>query len=401
MKRDNKGIIALYAFSFFKNLQFFGAVAVPFYIHRLEMGYARMFTLEMVFSAAMMILEVPAGVVADRWGRKISLCLGSLFLAAGFLMFGIFHSFGILLVAELICALGMTLVSGADKALLYEVIKRDRNAENTANVFARYESAGTAGLFISFPLGSLFAGSGIVPYKEALGLVFVFTAAALGISGLIVLGVRETMEKRGGENFLRHGIDGFLQIFRTKELRGFGLNYAAISALTFFMFWFYQSMLTRNALPVAWFGFVGSAFNLSAMLLLQTTPFIQKKMGIARALFLSSLMPGLLYIGAGLFPNIVVDLIVMFGVTNLRLFRAPMLSALMNDHIEDSNRATVLSGISMLERVLIALLYPFVGMIADRSLNAALLILGGLTIFASLALRVNETSRPSRASDGP
>ncbi len=112
------------------------------------------------------------------------------------------------------------------------------------------------------------------------------------------------------------------------------------------------------------------------MLLLQTTPFIQKKMGIARALFLSSLIPGLLYIGAGLFPNIVVDLIVMFGVTNLRLFRAPMLSALMNDHIEDSNRATVLSGISMLERVLIALLYPFVGMIADLSLNAALLILG-------------------------
>jgi len=78
-----------------------------------------------------------------------------------------------------------------------------------------------------------------------------------------------------------------------------------------------------------------------------------------------------------------------------------MLSALMNDHIEDSNRATVLSGISMLERVLIALLYPFVGMIADRSLNAALLILGGLTIFASLALKVSETSRQPRASDGP
>jgi hypothetical protein len=42
--------------------------------------------------------------------------------------------------------------------------------------------------------------------------------------------------------------------------------------------------------------------------------------------------------------------------------------------------------------VLIALLYPLVGMMADLSLNAALLILGGLTIFASLALRVNGKS---------
>ncbi|HWR12430.1 MAG TPA: MFS transporter [Rectinemataceae bacterium] len=402
MKNDRRSVAALYVFSFFKSLQFFGAVAVPFYIHRLEMGYARMFTLEMVFSAAMMILEVPTGVVADRWGRKISLCLGSLFLAAGFLMFGIFHSFGILLVAELICALGMTLVSGADRALLYEVLKRDNETDRATGVFARYEAAGTAGLFISFPLGSLFAGSGIVPYKEALGLVFVFTAAALGISGLFVLGARETRPTRDREGriwqrhvlrgLMRHGIDGFLQIFRTRELRSFGLNYAAISALTFFMFWFYQSLLARHAVPLAWFGFVGSAFNLSAMLLLQTTTFIQKKIGIGKALFLSSIIPGLLYIGAGLFPNLIVALIAMFGVTNLKLFRAPMLSAMMNAKIDDTNRATVLSGISMIERVLIALLYPLVGALADLSLNAALLILGGLTIVASLSLRVNEAS---------
>lgn len=48
-------------------------------------------------------------------------------------------------------------------------------------------------------------------------------------------------------------------------MRAFGINYAIISALTFFMFWFYQSLLARYDVLVAWFGFVGSAFNLSAM----------------------------------------------------------------------------------------------------------------------------------------
>lgn len=392
MRPKDRNIASLYAFSFLKNLQFFGAVAVPFYLYRIGLSYGRMFILEMTFSAAMMALEVPTGIVADRWGRKISLCLGSIFLALGFFMFGLFHPFALLFIAELICALGMTLVSGADKALLYETLKRGEESGEATTVFSRYEAAGTAGLFISFPLGSLFAGSGIVPYTSALGLVFIFTALALALSGFVVLGVKETAPERGRQNFMRQGIDGFLYIFKTRQLRAFGINYAVISALTFFMFWFYQSLLARNKVPVAWFGFVGSAFNLSAMALLRATPFVRKKLGLGRALFLSSVVPGLLYLAAGLFPSLGVALLAIVGVTNLKLFRAPMLSALMNDRIGDANRATVLSGISMLERVLIAALYPIVGALADLSLSTALLALGGLTIVCSISLRVGDAT---------
>jgi MFS family permease len=398
-----RDIRALYAFSFLKSLQFFGAVAVPFYTRRLGMGYAQMFTLEMIFSAAMMALEIPTGIVADRWGRKVSLVLGSGFLAAGFLMFGIFRSFALLAAGELVCAVGMTLVSGADKALLYEVAKRAGAARrgqaggtgnpgpDAATIFSRYEAAGTAGLFISFPLGSLFAGSGVVPYNAALGLVFVFTAAALALSGLAVLRVAETLsaESRGARKpFLKQGADGFLRIFRTPQLRGFGVNYAVISALTFFMFWFYQSLLAREGFPVAWHGFVGAGFNLFATLLLRATPAVRTRLGTEGALLWSSLIPGVLYCAAGLAPGLAVSLIAIFGVTGLKLFRAPLLSALMNEWIDDESRATVLSGISMLERVMIAALYPAVGALADLSLSAALVGLGCLTAICSLALRV-------------
>lgn len=389
-----RDIKALYAFSFLKSLQFFGAVAVPFYAHRIGMGYAQMFTLEMIFSAAMMVLEIPTGIVADRWGRKVSLVLGSGFLAGGFLMFGIFRSFAFLAAGELVCAVGMTLVSGADKALLYEVARRSGAAgkgQDAATIFSRYEAAGTAGLFISFPLGSLFAGSGMVPYNAALGLVFVFTAAALALSGLAVLSVAETLsaESRAAPKpFLKQGAEGFLRIFRTPQLRSFGLNYAVISALTFFMFWFYQSLLAREGVPVAWHGFVGAGFNLFATLLLRATPAVRKRLGTGRTLLWSSLIPGVLYCAAGLTPGLAVTLIAIFGVTGLKLFRAPLLSALMNEWIDDGSRATVLSGISMLERVLIAALYPAVGALADLSLSATLVGLGCLTAACSLALRV-------------
>lgn len=421
---------AFYAFSFLKNLQFFGALAVPFYLYRVNLDYGRMFVLEALFSVSMMLLEVPTGVVADKWGRKISLMLGTSFLALGFLAFGIFRSFWVLAAAEVVCALGMTFVSGADKAFLYEYLaahemeSRDagiagggddgagyecatrteasqtnsakngaRRAPDVSAVFGRYEAAGTAGLCLAFPLGSLFAGSGIVPYTSALGLVFVFTALALGFSGLALVGVKETRISAVHGGYLKHGIDGFLLIFRKRELRAFGIDYAVISAFTFFMFWFYQSLLGREGVPVSWNGFVGAGFNLGAALMLSATGAIQRKFGARRTLFLSSFLPGILYIAAGAVHGLAVALIAMSGVVMLRLFRAPMLSAAMNTLIGDDHRATVLSGISMLERILIAALYPVVGVMADRSLDMTLIGLGVLTVLASFVVR--WASRPT------
>jgi hypothetical protein len=67
-----------------------------------------------------------------------------------------------------------------------------------------------------------------------------------------------------------------------------------------------------------------------------------------------------------------------------------MLSAAMNTLIGDDHRATVLSGISMVERILIALLYPLVGALADYSLDLTLIVLGCLTILASFVLRMGR-----------
>jgi MFS family permease len=381
---------AFYAFSFLKNLQFFGALAVPFYLYRLKFNYGRMFILEAIFSVAMMLLEVPTGVVADKWGRKVSLLLGSLFLALGFFAFGVFRAFWVLVVGEVVCAMGMTFVSGADKAFLYEFLAAESREDEASRIFSRYEAAGTAGLFLAFPLGSLFAGSGILPYEQALGLVFVFTAAAMALSGAALLGVKESHTARADGGFLRHGVEGFLIIFRKKSLRNFGLDYAAISALTFFMFWFYQSLLAREGVPVSWNGFAGAGFNLGATLLLSATGPLQKRFGARKILFFSSLIPGILYIVTGTVHGLVVALIAMSGIVMLKLFRAPMLSAAMNTLISDDHRATVLSGISMVERILIALMYPLVGALADYSLNLTLIILGCLTILASLVLRVGR-----------
>ncbi len=413
----------LYLFNFLKSLQFFGALAVPFYLHRVGLSYFRMFLLEAIFSFCMIVLEIPTGVVADKFGRKASLFFVSLSIALAFFIYGFSVSYGILLIAEVVCALGLSLLSGADRALIYELaVEKDggagegfvqavdgcgdsgaegaKTAEGTdvgrgngldaAAIAARFDAFGTAGMFIAFPLGTLFAGSGLVPYKTALGVVFAATAVAIAISALVLLLVKEPSRTPFRGSAIRNGIDGFLFIFRDKPLTRFSLNYAVVSSLCFFMFWFYQSLLMGNGFPISFQGFVSAGFNGAAMLLLLFAKPIGKAVGVRNTIFFSSLIPGILYLGIAFVPGLPMALTAIFGVTMLKIFRSPLLTTLMNERIESSRRATVLSGVSMIERISTTLFYPLAGLLSDLSLSRTYLLMGASVVLVSLFLRVNE-----------
>lgn len=145
-------------------------------------------------------------------------------------------------------------------------------------------------------------------------------------------------------------------------------------------------------MPIAWFGFVSSAFNLTAMLLLLLAPVFERTLGIKNTLFMSSLVPGILYLLVSFIPGLMMAMIAIFGITNLKAFRAPVLNALMNKEIESSNRATILSGVSMIELVATTLLYPVAGMLTDISLNTALFVMGIITVTLSIVLRIEDAA---------
>lgn len=380
----------MYAFNFLKSLQFFGALAVPFFLVRLGYSYTQMFLLECIFGAGMFLFEIPTGVIADKFGRKVSLVLGSVFMGGGFSVFAFTEAFPALALAELSCAVGMTLLSGADTALFYELLIAEGAEDKASGKLSRYEAAGTAGMLIAFPAGTLFAGAGFIPYEEALGLVFLATGIAILLSAFIALMIIEPPRERETGSSLKLGIEGFRFIFRRPRLTRFSLNYAAISSMTFFMFWFYQSLLMKTGIPVPLHGFVPAAFNLGATALLMLSEPIRSRLGTANALLASSLVPGLLYLLIAFVPGSLPALIAIFGVTMLKMFRRPLLSALMNAQIESRQRATVLSGVSMLERILTTALYPVVGLLSDHSLSFTFLLLGAATLAFSLALRVGD-----------
>ncbi|MBI2133521.1 MFS transporter [Candidatus Woesearchaeota archaeon] len=380
----------MYFVNFLRNLHFFGAVAIPFFLDWANIGYARIFILEAFFMFWIFMLEIPTGVVADKYGRKASIILGGLFSAISISIFGFINNYWAFFLAEFIGALGFALLSGADKALIYDSLIQTKRDKDAKVFFSRYESAGTLGMLIGFPLGSLIAGSSFLPYPKTLPLTFIISGVFMLLAFFVAITLSEPKRKEKVEEFIKEGFDGFKYIFKHKKLRVFALNFALISATTFFMFWFYQSLAGVVGIDVKYNGFIGAGFNLFSMLLLLNIKRIENLFGMKNALFYSAILPGLFFIGLVFFRNVYFVLVAIFLITGLKIMRSPVLSDFMNRHIESRNRATVLSGVSMLEKIIVMILYPIVGLLADFSLWATFLFLGIATLIFSLMNRIES-----------
>lgn len=65
-------------------------------------------------------MEVPTGVVADKYGRKVSMALGYLMSIIGIGLFVLYPTALIMYFMRFLQSTGSALVSGANEALLYE-----------------------------------------------------------------------------------------------------------------------------------------------------------------------------------------------------------------------------------------------------------------------------------------
>src|SRR6187397_2545755 len=84
------------------------------------------FTANAFFTAGMVVFEVPTGVVADIWGRRVSYLLGTLTLAASTVLYWLLWvmkaPFGLWAIVSMLLGLGFTFFSGAIEAWLVDAL---------------------------------------------------------------------------------------------------------------------------------------------------------------------------------------------------------------------------------------------------------------------------------------
>ena len=127
---------------------FFGMVVVTNSLY--EVTVAGLSALQLVLIGTMLevstfLFEVPTGIVADVYSRRLSIVIGYVLIGLGFLIEGFFPAFRPILLAQVVWGLGYTFTSGAKQAWITDEI-----GEESANkLFLRSARLGTyAWLFV-------------------------------------------------------------------------------------------------------------------------------------------------------------------------------------------------------------------------------------------------------------
>ncbi|RIH63458.1 MFS transporter [Mariniphaga sediminis] len=380
MARFSKNISRLYLVKISKWFNLVMPVVVLFYQDN-GMGMHEIFVLKAIYSLAIVFLEIPSGWMADVWGRKKTLILGTILGSAGFLMYSFSYGFWAFVAAEIVLGAGHSFVSGADSAMLYESLKADRKSGSYVKHEGRITSAGNfAEAIAGITAGFLAAVSLRTPFY------FQFAVAALAIPAAFTLTepqIKATTHIHSVKKIVGDIKNTFL---KETNLRVSILLSAVTGTATLTFAWLVQPYFKIIGLPVELFGLLWTVLNLSVGVSSAFAYRFEGRFSRRNEVLFIVILLALGYFSSGL-------LISREGLVFLLLFyivrglATPVFKNYINLYTPDEIRATILSVRNLIIRISFAVIGPLLGWMTDHvSLNTAFILAGGIYLIAALAV---------------
>jgi MFS family permease len=331
------------------------------------------FTLQAIYSVTLMLLEIPTGYFADATSRKTSMVIGSIFGFAGFLIYSTSTGFWEFMVAEVILGVGMSLVSGADSAMLYDSLASAGSTDKYTRYEGRISSFGNFAEAAAGIIGGLLAAISLrTPYFFQAGIALLAIPAAISLREPPIHG---NIAKPG----LRDIASIIMKVMHGDRKLFWNTMFSAVTGVsTLTMAWFAQPFFIQSGLKVTLFGVAWAVLNLSVGLVAFYAWRIESGLGPRRTvmLFTAVLLTG--YVGLS-FAGMAAGFSLLLGFYMARGLATPTLRYYINKITSSNTRATVLSVRNFIIRALFALLAPLYGLITDRyGLSTALLLAGGI-----------------------
>lgn len=345
------------------------------------MGMQDIFVLKSIYSVAIVLMELPSGWMADAWGRKKTLILGSILGSAGILFYSFSYGFWAFAVAEIILGVGHSCVSGADSALLYDSLKSEGKTEKYVRHEGRITSAGNfAEAIAGIVAGFLAAISLRTPFY------FQFFVASIAIPASITM-IEPKINVTHHIHSVKRMVTNIRDVFLSDtNLRVSILLSAVTGTATLTFAWLVQPFFKAIDLPVELFGILWTALNLtvgvSSAFAFRAEGLFSRKSEILIIIFLISsgyLLSGLTVMREGL--------IFLFLFYLVRGLATPIFKNYINRYTQSEVRATMLSVRNFIIRISFAVIGPLLGWLTDNiGLNTAFLLAGGIYLVAAVVV---------------
>lgn len=336
------------ASAFFLWLAF--SVNLVFQVERVGLSPLQLVLVGTVLEATCFLFEIPTGIVADVYSRRLSVIIGMGLLGAGLLVVAV-PSFLIILLGNVIMGIGYTFLSGAQEAWIVDEIGERR----AGAAFLRGSQASQIGTLVATPIG--------------VGLATFYLNLPIVIAGILMLGLMVflivAMTEQGFQPTPRED-RGSWGHMRETFLDGASLTRRRPLLLTIFAITFFFGMASEGfdrlspahlldsfTLPtfgglqsVVWYGIL--TFS-AAVLKIVFAEILRRRIDtsshqiVTRSLLTIDTLLVIAMGGFALAGNFVVAALAFVGATVLRGLNSPLTSAWINQSIDPRVRATVIS----------------------------------------------------------
>lgn len=387
MKRN---IRIVYALAFFHTFMLIAPVLVPFFESK-GLTLSEIFYLQAIFATVVVLLEAPSGYLADKMGRRGVLLIGSVAHGAGYLFLVFADGFWPLVVFEVILGVAMSMMSGADLALLYDTERAINKAEeehshSIAHLASTKAYANGAGALLGGGM-ALWSFDAIVMVQAAVSWVCLVLAILLAEPPIEQ--TENPVTTLDFKALYKHLIKG------DKVLRQVFIAIPLYNLSTFQVAWLVQPYWQEQGLTMFMFGVLWFAQSMTVGIASQCGHMIEKRKGAVFALLLIGILPILGHFGMAWFDGwygIGICFILFFC---RGLYQVVLVNAL-NKRVPGQVRATVNSLTSLTFRFGFIFSGPVVGYVAEtQGLGTALNMLGlaSIAMFGLIMLPLIRTVR--------
>ena len=349
-------------------------VMIVYHIETVHLNPLQLILVGTTLEVACFIFEIPTGIVADVYSRKLSIVIGGVLTGVGFILEGSISSFVFVLVAQIVWGLGSTFISGSLEAWIAEEEKN----KDLDEIYIKGAQAGQIGAFIGIVLSTVIANFSVRLPIIVSGVLFIILALFLW---LYMPENNFKPSAPGDLNTFKKMVYTFksgLKIVKSKSIimillavtLFYGLSSEGYDRLSNAHF-LQDTTLPKlgNLSSVTWFGIFGILGMILSFIVMH---FMAKNLKNEdnRKIGKLLLCINILYISSmlifALTKNFSLMLIAYLATNTFRIINEPIFSAWLNGHIDDNSRATVLSINGQMNSLGQILGGPIIGIIATN-----------------------------------
>jgi DHA3 family tetracycline resistance protein-like MFS transporter len=364
---------------------FFGlafTVNMIYFVTTLRLDPLQLILVGTVMEATIFLFEIPTGVVADVYSRRLSVIIGVILLGISFIVLGAVPLYAAVLLAQVIWGIGYTFTSGAAEAWIADEVGEIQ----AGAAFMRGSQADSVGAII----GTV-AAVGLAALTALHVPIVLAGVLLLALGGFLILFMPETgfsraaAEERESWTALFTTFREGLQLVRIKPvlmgILAIGVVYGVASE-GYDRLW-HKHLIDTITLPgpfepVVWFGILGlisTGTSLALKEIIRRRVDLNSPTAVARAAMLLNLLIAGAILLLALTDHLLIAVIAVWLIGPLRATSDPVLMAWINQNLDPKVRATVLSMGGQVDALGQVVGGPAVGMIGNLvSVRAALAV---------------------------